>query len=128
MLALAALLSRKRDVWARGAMATIAVSFIAMAIAFFGGSPALDVISGQARTSARALSEHHVRAVYGSVAGLAVALLAAATSVVAKKRGGSISRPLLTALLAGSSRGRRACVDRSRRRPDQPSGGSAAQS
>lgn len=88
--------------WVRAAMVTIAVSFAALAIAFFSGSPALDVINGQPRTSGRALSEHHVRAIYGSVAGLVTALLAAVAAIVARRRRGAFSGSLLIALLVTS--------------------------
>jgi hypothetical protein len=101
-LALAALLGGDAQVWARAAMVAIAASFVGMAIAFFGGSPALDVISGQPRTSARALAEHHVRAIYGSIAGVVTGVLAAVTAVVARRNGGALSRPLLGAVFVAS--------------------------
>ena len=101
-LALTALLGRDAQVWVRGATVAIALSFAAMAVAFFSGSPALDVISGQPRTSARALSEHHVRAIYGSVAGVVTGVLAAAAAIVAHRRGGAVSRPLVAAVFVAS--------------------------
>ena len=62
---LASIITKEGNAWAR-ALLTLSISFVGMILAFFSGDPALKVIDGQPQTSARALTQHHVR---GLVAG-----------------------------------------------------------
>ena len=58
---LASIITKEGNAWARAALLTLSISFVGMILAFFSGDPALKVIDGQPQTSARALTQHHVR-------------------------------------------------------------------
>jgi hypothetical protein len=54
--------SPARDGWARAGSLVLAIALFGVVAAFFSGDPAVDVVAGAPRTSAKALSDHHVRA------------------------------------------------------------------
>lgn len=93
------LISQKKDGWARAGMLTLAISVAGVLMAFFSGDPALDVISGQERTSGRALTQHHVRSVYATVFAVLTAILAIIAAVKAKKAGGTYTLGWLRIML-----------------------------
>jgi hypothetical protein len=81
-----------RDAWGRAGSLVLAIAIFGVVAAFFSGGPAIDVITGSPRSSAKALSEHHVRALvacgFSTVA--AAAVIGAAVST--RRRRGSYSR------------------------------------
>jgi hypothetical protein len=99
LLLLIAIRSRERASWVRAALLILTISFIAVVAAFFSGEPALQQIEGLPRTSGVALSEHHVRSVYGLALSGAAAVAAGVAVVLARKRSGEYSRPSLAILL-----------------------------
>jgi hypothetical protein len=95
-------LARNRGGWARAGLLILALAASGLLLAFLTGIPAVDVIDGAPRTSARALSQHHVRglvAIGFSVAATAAAVVAA---VLARKRGGDFSRRSIAVVLAAT--------------------------
>jgi hypothetical protein len=72
-------------------------SFGALA-AFFTGEPALHVIDGEPHTSGRALSQHHVRALFAIGTATVAAVTGVVAIVLARKAGGVPSQGLLAML------------------------------
>jgi hypothetical protein len=99
VLLVVAVLGNARDGFVWAALVVLGVSFVGLLVAFFTGDPALAVISGAPRTSATALSEHHVRALVAS--GLFVVVAAVGvTAAIFARRNGTFSRRSVLALLA----------------------------
>lgn len=94
-----ALVARDRAGWARAALVTLAIAFVATAAAFLSGSPALDVVTGMPRTSAKALEDHHVNAVVATSV-MGTVLIATIVAMVMHKRRGLHPRWSLAMLLA----------------------------
>jgi hypothetical protein len=99
---IASISTKGRDSWARAALLTLIISFIGMILAFFSGDPALKVIDGQPQTSARALTQHHVRGLVAVGFVLVTIAIAIVAQVKARKAGGSYPRNLLILLLVAS--------------------------
>jgi uncharacterized membrane protein len=97
---LLALRAESRDTWARAGMLLLGIASISAFAAFMTGSPASEVIEGQAHTSNRALSEHHVRATIALAAAGLSAVAAIAALVITRRTSGSYSRRLVTVLFA----------------------------
>jgi hypothetical protein len=99
VLLLVATVIRSRDgmVWA--ALIVLGISFLGLVLAFFTGDPALAVISGAPRTSASALSEHHVRALVASGLFVVAAAVGVATAIFARKKGSFSLRSVLPLLV-----------------------------
>lgn len=96
-----ALTTNKQDGWARAGMLTIAIAMLGVLAAFFSGSPAVDVINGQPRTSGRALSQHHVRGLIAiSLAAITVVLAIVATVKARKNSGFYYKRLLMLVFIA----------------------------
>lgn len=85
-----ALTSRWRDDWARAGMLTLTISMLGVLAAFLSGDPALDVIEGQPRTSAKAHSQHHVSGLIATVLAVITAIIATITFIRARKPEGLI--------------------------------------
>ncbi len=84
-------ISGHRAVWMRAAMVLLVISFVGVASAFLSGSPALEVIEGQPRTSARALTDHHIAALVATiVSGMVVATIS--TTYAVRRRRDTYSR------------------------------------
>ncbi len=82
------LINKKRNGWAHAGMLTLGISVVGGLLTFFSGDPAVDVISGQARTSNRALTQHHVRSIYAISFAVITAALAVIATLKARKAGG----------------------------------------
>jgi hypothetical protein len=92
------LVARDRKGWIRAAIVLLFISFAGVAAAFLSGSPALTVIEGDPRTSAKALTDHHIGALVATItAGIAL-VVTIITLVLARKRG-AYPRWALVALL-----------------------------
>ncbi|TWI82608.1 hypothetical protein [Chitinophaga japonensis] len=98
-----ALTTRWRDSWARAGMVMLAFSFLGVLAAFFSGDPALHVISGQARTSARALSQHHKRGLAATIIAMITVIIATVAILKARKAGGVYSKRLLIIVLIATA-------------------------
>ena len=81
------LVAHDRKGWIRAGILLLFVSFVGVAAAFLSGSPALTVISGAPRTSAKALTEHHIGALVATItAGIAM-IITIVTVVLVRRRG-----------------------------------------
>jgi hypothetical protein len=98
----AAALSRKPNGSARAALIALGISSVGVLAAFLSGSPALEVITGLPRTSGRALSQHHVRAVVATALAAAAALAGVVAALIARRRAGGYSRPSLIVVLVAT--------------------------
>lgn len=96
---LLAVITKRKNGWAQAGMLTLVLSFLGVVAAFFSGDPALHVISGQPGTSARALSQHHVRGLIASILSLVTVAIATLAILKARKAGGVYSRRLVIVLL-----------------------------
>lgn len=95
-----ALLARSRDVWARAGLLALLVATAGGAFAFLSGVVAVDTVAGMARTSNKALSQHHVRATIASVVLALAAVFGLVVYVRARKTGGRFGRRSLAVVLA----------------------------
>jgi hypothetical protein len=102
LLFIVALSTRDRDGWARAGILTLAVSVLGLLLAFFSGDPAVHVIEGLPQTSARALSEHHVRGVVATIAAGLAAVAGVVSAAGAHNAGGSFSRRSLVMVLVAT--------------------------
>lgn len=98
---LLALVGREREGWMRAALVTLALAFLGGVVAFVTGTPALTAIDGMPRTSGKALTEHHVRAVIAAVVGTIAIIVGFAITLLARKYGAYSSRGVL--ILLGSN-------------------------
>jgi hypothetical protein len=92
-------ISPARDAWVRAGSLILAIALFGVVAAFFSGDPAINVITGAPRTSAKALTDHHVRALVacGFSALGAVAVIGAIVS--ARRNRGSYSRRAVTIVM-----------------------------
>lgn len=96
-----ALVANERTTWMRAAIVLLLIFFAGVAFAFLSGSPALAVIEGEPRTSAIALTEHHIAALTATIVSGLVAGLTIVTYVVRRRRG-FYPRWSIAALLGGT--------------------------
>lgn len=99
----ASVVTKERDGWARAAMLTLAISMVGLILAFFSGDPALKVIDGQPRTSARALTQHHIRGVVAAGLCVITSVIAVVGTVRARKRGSPFSQNFLIVVLIAAA-------------------------
>lgn len=86
-LAVSLVAKKERAIWIRAAMLLLIISFVGVAAAFLSGSPALDVIEGQPRTSARALTAHHIAALAASIISGVAAIMTIVAFTLRARRG-----------------------------------------
>jgi hypothetical protein len=94
-----ALISPARDAWARAGSLVLAIALCGVVAAFFSGDPAVDVITGVPRTSAKALSEHHVRALVACAFSAPGTAAVIGATVSARRNQGAYSRRAVTMVM-----------------------------
>jgi uncharacterized membrane protein len=97
-----ALVARSRNAWMRAGLLALAATTGAILFAFLSGIPAVDTISGMPRTSNKALSQHHVRAIVAVVAGALAAIVGVIVFVRARRRGGGYGTGAVATLLVAT--------------------------
>jgi hypothetical protein len=100
---LLAVVTKRKSGWAQAGMLMVALSFLGVLAAFFSGDPAIHVISGQHGTSARALSQHHVRGLTASFLSLITLIIAVIAMLKARKTGGMYAKHLLIIVLIATA-------------------------
>ena len=97
-----ALVVRSHDTWVRAGLLALAVAVGGGLVAVLSGIAASDVIVGMPRTSNKALSQHHVRAIVASSFMALAGLVGLIVFLRARKRARAMGRGAIATILAAT--------------------------
>jgi hypothetical protein len=99
VLLLAASFARARDAWARSGLLILGLAVLGVLAAFLSGIPAIEVISGDPRSSGKALSQHHIRGLVAVALTVLSSIVGIVSFVLARKHGSYSRRSVVIVLL-----------------------------